>query len=88
VPLLSSIPLVGGLFKAKESITVDKEVVIFITPRLIREDRDPFLDSHSKISVAKELKGLEGDSIPPEEQRPPDHNSVENNIERKSLDAH
>jgi len=88
VPLLSSIPLVGGLFKAKESSTVDKEVVIFITPRLIREDRDPFLDSHSKISVAKELKGLEGDSITPEEQRPPDHNSVENNIERKSLDAH
>ena len=87
VPVLSSIPLIGGLFKAKESSTVDKEVVIFITPRLIHEDRDPFLNRHSKISVEKELEGLEGNSsIPPE--NPPDQKSVETNIERKSSDAH
>jgi type II secretory pathway component HofQ len=58
VPLLSSIPLVGGLFTAKESSKVDKEVVIFITPRLIHENTEPFFDRYSKISVEKELKDL------------------------------
>ncbi|MCX5636292.1 MAG: hypothetical protein NTX52_01180 [Planctomycetota bacterium] len=88
VPVLSSIPLVGGLFKAKESSTVDKEVIIFITPRLIHEYGDPFFDRHSKISVEKELKGLNGNSVPPEGQYPLDQNSVETNMERKSFDAH
>ena len=88
VPVLSSIPLIGGLFKAKESSTVNKEVVIFITPRLIHEDRDPFINRHSRISIDKELKGLKGDSIPPEVPHPPDQNSVETNVERKSSDAH
>jgi len=88
VPLLSSIPLIGGLFKAKESSKLDKEVVIFITPRLIHEDGDPFFDRHSKISVEKEIKGLEGDSIPPKAQYLPDQNSVETNIEREPSDAH
>jgi hypothetical protein len=88
VPVLSSIPLIGGLFKSKESVTVDKEVVIFITPRLIHEDRDPFINRHSRISIDKELKGLKGDSIPPEVPHPPDQNSVETNVERKSSDAH
>lgn len=88
VPVLSSIPLIGGLFKAKESSTVDKEVVIFITPRLIHEDRDPFLNRHSRISIEEELKGLKGDSISPEGPHPPDQNSVETNVERKSSDAH
>jgi len=91
VPVLSSIPLLGGLFKAKESSTVDKEVVIFITPRLIHEDGDPFLDRHSSISVEKELKGLEGSSTAPEGQSRQvgsDQNSVETNIERSFSDAH
>jgi hypothetical protein len=88
VPVLSSIPLIGGLFKSKESSTVDKEVVIFITPRLIHEDRDPFLNRHSRISIDEELKGLKGDSISPEGPHPPDQNSVETNVERKSSDAH
>jgi len=88
VPVLSSIPFVGGLFKAKESSTIDKEVVIFITPRLIHEDRDPFFERHSKISVEKELNDLQENSVPPEGRHPPDQNSVETNIERKSSDAH
>jgi type II secretory pathway component GspD/PulD (secretin) len=88
VPVLSSIPLVGGLFKAKESSTIDKEVVIFITPRLIHEYEDPFFERHSKISVEKELKDLQANSVHSEGRHPPDQNSVETNIKRKSLDAH
>jgi len=58
VPVLSSIPLVGGLFTAKESRTVNKEVVIFITPRLIHEGLGTLLNGHNKISVEKELESL------------------------------
>jgi hypothetical protein len=76
------------LFKAKESSTIDKEVVIFITPRLIHEDQDPFFERHSKISVEKELKDLQEKSVHSEGRHPPDQNSVETNIERKSSDAH
>jgi len=59
VPVLSSIPLIGGLFTAKEASTVNKEVVIFITPRLIHEGRDPLFDGHNKINIENELKGLQ-----------------------------
>lgn len=79
VPLLSSIPLFGGLFTAKQSSTIDKEVMIFITPRLISENQDPFLNHHSKINAEKELTGLEENSISSEGQCSPDQNSVKTN---------
>jgi type II secretory pathway component GspD/PulD (secretin) len=86
VPLLSSIPLVGGLFTAKKTSTVDKEVVIFITPRLIHEGRDSIYDGYSKINVKEELKTLQNHA-PAEKQHQPSHDSVKTNIERKSSDA-
>jgi type II secretory pathway component GspD/PulD (secretin) len=58
VPLLSSIPLVGGIFKSKESITVKKEVVIFITPRLMEEGEIALSDHHDLISAEEELDNL------------------------------
>jgi hypothetical protein len=58
VPVLSSIPLVGGLFTAKESSTVNKEVVIFITPRIMQEGRIPFAERNSKVNVTEELQQL------------------------------
>jgi type II secretory pathway component GspD/PulD (secretin) len=58
VPVLSSIPLVGGLFTAKENQTVNKEVVIFITPRIMQEGKTPFADRNSKINVSQELQQL------------------------------
>jgi type IV pilus assembly protein PilQ len=87
VPVLSSIPLVGGLFTSKEASTINKEVIIFITPRLINEGQGPLVDGYSKINVEKELKGLQNPA-PAEGQYPPDQNSTETNIERNFLDAH
>ena len=58
VPVLSSIPLLGGIFKSKESITVKKEVIIFITPRLIEEGKIAFSDSHDLLSAEKERDSL------------------------------
>ena len=58
VPILSSIPLIGGLFTSKESTTVKKEVIIFITPRLIREGQIALSDRHKLINEEEEIEKL------------------------------
>jgi type IV pilus assembly protein PilQ len=58
VPILGDIPLVGGLFHSTRSDTMEKEVMIFITPRLMREGKDVFSDRHKLIDVEEELNGL------------------------------
>jgi len=59
VPVLSSIPLLGGIFKAVDNIIVEKEVVIFITPRLMEEGKNPLSDRHDMLNVEEELKSLQ-----------------------------
>lgn len=58
VPLLSSIPLVGGIFTTKNDSTVKKEVIIFITPRLIEEGKIAVSRHHELISPEQELESL------------------------------
>ena len=62
VPVLSSIPLLGALFKAKEDTTINKEVLIFITPRLINQGQNAFLDRHNTIGGKKELNQMRKES--------------------------
>ena len=40
IPLLSSIPFLGGLFGSHTRSTVETELFVFITPRVIRSDED------------------------------------------------
>jgi general secretion pathway protein D len=40
IPLLSSIPLLGGLFGRQSRNTTETELFIFLTPRVIRTDDD------------------------------------------------
>jgi len=40
IPILSSIPLVGGLFGRQARNTTETELFIFLTPRVIRTDED------------------------------------------------
>ena len=40
IPVLSSIPILGGLFGKQISRTVETELFVFLTPRLIRSDAD------------------------------------------------
>jgi general secretion pathway protein D len=40
IPLLSSIPLIGGLFGRQSRNTTETELFIFLTPRVIRTDED------------------------------------------------
>ncbi|MBU3934266.1 MAG: type II and III secretion system protein, partial [Candidatus Omnitrophica bacterium] len=37
VPFLGDIPLLGNLFRKEDSSTNDKELIIFITPHLVKE---------------------------------------------------
>lgn len=41
VPVMGSLPLVGALFRHKKTTSENKEVVIFITPRILREAIKP-----------------------------------------------
>lgn len=40
IPILSSIPLIGGLFGSTNRSSVETELYIFITPRIIRTDEE------------------------------------------------
>lgn len=40
LPLLGSIPLIGGLFRNKSEVTKQRELLIFITPNIISDNTD------------------------------------------------
>ncbi|NIS31684.1 MAG: hypothetical protein GWN71_16480, partial [Gammaproteobacteria bacterium] len=40
VPILSSLPLLGGLFGRHSTRTTETELFVFLTPRVIRTDQD------------------------------------------------
>ncbi|KPK64407.1 MAG: hypothetical protein AMK73_04645 [Planctomycetes bacterium SM23_32] len=58
VPVLGSIPLVGLLFRSTTASTVEKEVIIFITPRVMEQGQAPLSDRHALIDPEAELDGL------------------------------
>jgi MSHA biogenesis protein MshL len=64
VPILGSIPILGLLFRSTETTTEQREVVIFITPRLVEADADPFSDRHDMIHVEKELEAVRAGGAP------------------------
>jgi general secretion pathway protein D len=55
VPILSSLPLLGGLFGRHSARTTETELFVFLTPKVIRTDQD--LDTASD-SVGKRTKSL------------------------------
>ena len=58
VPVLGSLPLIGGLFKSKKDITTKKEVMIFITPRLMNEEEVVLNNRHELIDENQEIEEL------------------------------
>lgn len=58
VPLAGDIPIIGGLFKSKQDSTTKKEVMIFITPQLMREGQVAASDQHTLIDGAEEVAKL------------------------------
>ncbi|MBW8034901.1 MAG: type II secretion system protein GspD [Planctomycetes bacterium] len=58
VPFLGSLPIVGGLFTSKEDRTSKKEVMIFITPRIMQEGTIAVSDRHELIDEVQEAEEL------------------------------
>lgn len=56
IPLLSSIPILGGLFGHQSFRTTETELFIFLTPRVIRSDEDADRMSQSMRNRAEKLK--------------------------------
>jgi general secretion pathway protein D len=57
LPLLSSIPVIGGLFGAKNSSTNRTELLVVLTPRVVRSDQE-IRDVSEEMR--DKLKGLSG----------------------------
>ena len=66
IPLLGDIPILGNLFKSKEKTDSKTELLVFLTPRIVRDPEQAKklrLDSQNQLSP-KSLKSLEK-TIPP-----------------------
>ncbi|HBG25498.1 MAG: hypothetical protein A2Y10_14565 [Planctomycetes bacterium GWF2_41_51] len=57
-PLFGDLPVVGGLFKSKQDSTTKKEVMIFITPQLIRDEEMAFADRNELIDGTEEIEKM------------------------------
>lgn len=55
VPLLSSIPLIGNLFKSTDDMLTTVELVFVITPRLVDNTSKPIADSLKDLGYSKSL---------------------------------
>lgn len=56
VPILSSIPLIGGLFGRVRRANAETELFLFLTPRVIRHDEDIEEMTHDYQQRAKEAR--------------------------------
>ena len=58
VPMFDSLPLVGGLFKSKSDSTSKKEVMIFITPRLMHDGQAVASNNYELIDETEEVENM------------------------------
>jgi len=64
VPVLGSIPVLGVLFRKTIDSTTEKEVLIFITPRLLEAGSSRVADRHKLLDVEEERANLLGRTTP------------------------
>ncbi|HAL46019.1 MAG: hypothetical protein A2Y12_14910 [Planctomycetes bacterium GWF2_42_9] len=62
-PLLGDMPVVGGLFKSKQDTTEKKEVMIFITPQIIKDNQMAFADRNTLINGLEETEKLRSPNL-------------------------
>ncbi len=76
VPLLGSIPLLGNLFRARTTDKVKTNLMVFIRPRILRDDEQAALETNSKYNYMRNIqqqgRGGKGGrvAIMPGEDRP------------------
>ncbi len=48
IPFLGDIPIAGGLFRSKANKKIKKNLIIFVTPRILDQEGSPLLHEHFK----------------------------------------
>ncbi len=72
VPGLARLPLIGNLFKARSSKKTKRNLVVFISPSILRDAQDAFLETNSKYNYIRELQiGRGGDVMMMPDENPP-----------------
>jgi len=61
IPVLSDIPLIGGLFGLEQRRTTETELFLFITPMVIRDDAAADTAAASALERANQLRGVTGE---------------------------
>jgi type II secretory pathway component GspD/PulD (secretin) len=64
VPILGSVPLVGLFFQKKAREMSEKEVVIFISPRILEDNESPLPREEGLINLEEERARLQGEPVP------------------------
>ncbi len=57
VPLLGSIPVLGELFKTRSVDKVKTNLMVFIRPRILRDDVDAAIESNAKYNYMRKQQG-------------------------------
>ncbi|NND59100.1 MAG: type II secretion system secretin GspD [Gammaproteobacteria bacterium] len=72
VPGLSRIPILGNLFKSRSTKKVKRNLMVFISPRILRDRTDTFMETNQKYQYIRELQlGTGGDvALMPNEEPP------------------
>jgi len=70
VPILSSLPLIGGLFGRSVTRTTDTELFVFLSPRVIRTDQDL---EKTTDEIGDRTKPLRRELTKPPRSSPPSH---------------
>ncbi len=65
VPVLGSIPFIGGLFRSTKTELVKTNLMVFIRPKILRDAEQSWIETNQKYNYIREIqKGVEGESIP------------------------
>jgi type II secretory pathway component GspD/PulD (secretin) len=66
VPLLGDIPILGNLFKTTDKSNVQTELMVFLTPRVVRDEDEArkIREQHTK-DLSKDSQQNVGKMIPP-----------------------
>ena len=65
VPVLGSIPFIGGLFRSTKTELVKTNLMVFIRPKILRDAEQSWIETNQKYNYIREIqKGAEGESIP------------------------
>ncbi len=72
VPVLSSIPIVGNLFRSRRTTKVKRNLMVFIRPKILRDGVQAGLQTDAKYNYIRDLQiGQKGDvSLMPSAARP------------------